>query len=87
MVMLVLAGISIAAAVVLDSFFKLRMTRQGHEWVFLRGGTFDYKEYHRERIQQGWPAWPVYLMWALWICGLALFIGGMFAYFGTQPNR
>jgi hypothetical protein len=87
MVMLVFAGISIVAAVVLDSFFKFRMTKLGHKWVFLKGGTFDYKEYHHERLEQGWAAWPVYLMWALWICGLALLIGGSFAHFGTKPPR
>ena len=84
---LVLGGISIVAAMALDSFFKFRMVKLGHKWVVLKGGTFDYKEYHKERLDHWWAAWPIYLMWALMICGLALLIGGFFIHLGTEPTR
>jgi hypothetical protein len=87
MAMLILAVISLTAAIALDSFFKFRMVKLGHRWVFLKGGSFDYKEYHKERVQRGWAAWPVYLMWALLTCGLALLLGSFFEYFVTQPTR
>ena len=43
----------------LDTIFRLRMTRLGHTWLSLRGGTFNYKEYHQVRRLNGWSAWPV----------------------------
>ena len=87
MVMLVLGAILIGLAAVLDSFFRVRMTRIGHKWALLEGGAFDYSKYHLERKQHGWAAWPVDLMYAAVICGIALLIAGFFAYFGTSPNR
>jgi hypothetical protein len=87
MAIMVLGGITIAAAVILDSFFKFRMTKLGHKWVFLKGGAFDYKEYHKERLEHGWAAWPVFLMWVLLICGIALLIGGFLVYSWPQPSR
>jgi hypothetical protein len=36
------------------------------------------KDYLRNRTKYGWPAWPVYLMWALLACGLIVFVIGVF---------
>ncbi len=74
-------------AAILDSFLRERMTRIGYRWALLEGGAFDYSEYHRERKQRGWSAWPVYLMWVATISGIALVIAGFFAVFGTGPTR
>jgi hypothetical protein len=85
MVILILGAILIGFSAVLDSLFRARMTRIGHKWALLEGGAFDYTKYHRERKEHGWAAWPVYLMWAAGICGIALLVGGFFSYFGTSP--
>lgn len=87
MATLVLGVILIGLAAVLDSIFRARMTRIGHKWALLEGGAFDYSRYHHERKQHGWAAWPVYLMWAALICGIALLIGGFFTYSGTSPQH
>ena len=87
MAMLVSGFFLIAAAMVLDFIFRLRMTRIGHKWALLKGGTFDYTEYHKVRREHGWAAWPVYLMWAMVTCGIALLIAGFFTHFGTHPTR
>jgi hypothetical protein len=31
-------------------------------------------DYLRNRSKNGWSAWPAYLMWALLVCGLSLFV-------------
>jgi len=85
MLMLVSGIAFIALGSGMDTIFRLRMGRLGHNWVFLRGGTFSYKEYHQVRSANGWPAWPVYVMWALYISGIALLIAGFFIAFGTHP--
>jgi len=87
MVMLVLGCILIGVAAILDSFFRMRMTRIGHKWALLEGGAFDYSKYHQERKQRGWSAWPVYLMWAAVLSGIALLIVGFFVLFGTSPTH
>jgi len=87
MAMLILGVILIGFATVLDTVFRARMTRIGHKWALLEGGAFDYSRYHRERKQHGWAAWPVYLMWAALVCGIALLIGGFFTYFGASPRH
>lgn len=87
MIMLVLGVLSIGLAAVLDSIFRARMTLIGHGSRLLEGGAFDYSKYRRERKQDGWAAWPVYLMWASLICGIALLIAGFFTYFGTSPQH
>jgi hypothetical protein len=87
MIMLVLGLILVGLAAVLDSIFRARMTRIGHKWALLEGGAFDYSRYHRERKQHGWAAWPIYLMWAALICGIALLIASFFTYFGTSPQH
>jgi len=70
---------------IMDFEFRLRLKRLGHKWVFLRRGSFDYSEYHRVRAANSWPAWPVYVMWAAYGCGLVCLIGGFFIEFGTHP--
>lgn len=35
-------------------------------------------EYLRNRTKYGWSAWPAYLMWALLVSGLSLFVIGVF---------
>jgi hypothetical protein len=83
MVMLILGVLFLGVGGVLDSVFRFRMSRVGQRWALLQGGAFDYSRYHRARKEQGWAAWPVYVMWATVICGIALLIAGFFAYFGT----
>jgi hypothetical protein len=86
MIMLTLGFLMIGVAAVLDSIFLLRMTRLGHRWALLQGGAFDYSKYHQVRKENGWAAWPVFLMWAAMIAGIGLLIGGFFTYFGTTPH-
>jgi hypothetical protein len=85
--MLVGGLLLIGAAAVLDSSFRIRMQRIGEKWALLQGGAFDYSRYHKIRKEQGWSVWPVYVMWAAVVCGIALLIAGFFSYFGTSPLR
>jgi hypothetical protein len=75
---LALGSLCICAGTVADFAIRLRMRSIGRKWVFLRGGTFNYAEYHAVREKHGWPAWPVYFMWMMWIAGIALIIAGCF---------
>ena len=86
MLLIIFGGVLIGAAAIMDTIFRARMTRAGHRNALLLGGAFNYSEYNRLRTSYGWPGWPVYLMWALVVCGIALLIGGFFAYFGTHPS-
>jgi hypothetical protein len=85
MLLLVFGGLLIGTAAILDFIFRLRMTRVGHHTALLQGGAFNYAEYHKARNMYDWSAWPVYLMWVLFIGGIALLIGGFFVRFGTHP--
>lgn len=85
--MLVLGALLVGIAAVLDSFFRARMQRIGDKWALLQGGAFDYGRYYKVCREQGWKAWPVYLMWATVACGIALLIAGFFSFFGTHPSR
>jgi len=85
--MLVLGAVLIGVAAVLDSFFRFRMEHIGEKWALLQGGAFDYSRYHKARKEQGWAAWPVYVMWVAVVCGIALLVAGFFSYFGTSPLR
>lgn len=87
MIMLILGGLLIGVAASLDSFFRFRMQSAGDKWALLQGGAFDYSRYHKVRKGQGWAGWPVYLMWASVICGIALLIAGFILYFGTNPQH
>ena len=85
--MLVLGSVLIGVATVLDSFFRIRMARVGDKWALVQGGAFNYSRYYKACKQQGWAAWPVYVMWVAIGCGIALLIAGFFSYFGTSPLR
>jgi len=85
-VLLALGGLLIAAATALDFNFRVRMARAGNRNVFIRGGTLNYDEYHAVRGRYGWPAWPVRLMWACYVCGIAFLIAGFFLQSGTHPG-
>jgi hypothetical protein len=83
MVMLISGVLLLAVGGVLDSVFRIRMFRIGQKWALLQGGAFNYSRYHRVRIENGWAAWPVFVMWAAWICGIAL----LFAYFVASSSH
>jgi hypothetical protein len=86
MFLLISGIVVIFAGGALSLFFRVRMARLGHKSAILEGGAFDFSEYHKVRLENGWAAWPVYLMWALTICGIALMVVGFFLHFGTQPK-
>jgi hypothetical protein len=75
------------AAAVLDTIFRMRMARAGQPSALVKGGAFNYAEYHKIRSEHGWAGWPVYLMWVLIICGIALLIAGFFIQFGAHSNN
>ena len=87
MALLIAGGILLGSGIALDLVFRLQMARFGQWAPLFKGGSFNYAEYHRFRIAHGEPAWPVYLMWVFYICGLGLLVGGFFVYFGTHPQR
>jgi hypothetical protein len=72
---------------VLDAFVRWRMKRIGHKWVFIRGGTFDYGEYLKVRIEHGWSAWPIYLLWGMLIMGLVFVSLGIGIRYGFHPPQ
>ncbi len=84
MAVLILGGVLIGGAAVLDSLFRWRMSRIGYKWAIILGGAFNYSHYHKVRKQHGWAAWPVYLMWAMWICGIAFPLAGFLMHSGRQ---
>jgi ABC-type uncharacterized transport system permease subunit len=86
MALLVLAAVLLVGAASLDTFFRFRMMRIGSKGALLKGGFFDYKNYHEVRADHGWAAWPVYLMWGMYICGIGFLIAGFFISFGTHPT-
>jgi hypothetical protein len=87
MILLVVGGLLVGVAAGLDFFFRVRMQRVGEKWALLQGGAFDYSRYHRIRKQQGWSGWPVFVIWAAIVAGIALLIAGFFSYFGTGSLR
>lgn len=87
MALLIIGGALIGIPTVLDVVFRERLTRLGHRTALIQGGAFNYAAYHRVRIAPGRAAWPAHIMWALYICGIALLIAGFFVHFGTQPQH
>jgi hypothetical protein len=85
--LIVAGGSLLGAATILDLFFRARLARSGKWTPLFQGGIFNYAEYHRARVARGWAAWPVYLMWAFYVCGIGLLIAGFFVYFGTEPGH
>jgi len=86
-ILLTLGGLSLGAATIMDTIFRFRMAGKGHRIGLMKGGNFDYSEYHKVRTKYGWPAWPVYVMWALYVFGIAFLIAGFSMHFGTHPIR
>jgi hypothetical protein len=87
MALLILGIALLIIASVMDYVFRTRMNRAGDKTAILLGGAFDYRKYHAVRKKYGWPAWPVYLMWAVIILGLLLVGIGCFQAFGFHPRR
>jgi len=87
MSMQVLGFLLVAVAMVLDFICRFRMARIKHKWALLKGGAFDYREYHKARPGHGWAAWPVYLMWAMFTSGMTLLVAWFLTHFGTHPAR
>jgi hypothetical protein len=83
---LILGLVILGFASLLDFGFRERMMQLGHKWALSQGGAFNYSRYHEVRKRHGWAAWPVCVMWALYVVGLALLIGGFFSYFGIAPS-
>jgi len=83
---LVAGAVLLATGSALDFIFRLRMTRAGHRMALLLGGAFNYREYHKVRRKYGWPAWPVYIMWASIIVGLALIVVGVGMRYGWNAH-
>jgi hypothetical protein len=67
----------LCAFVLFDAFVRFKLKSIGRKWVFLKGGTLDYREYLRVRTKYGWPVWPVYLLWTTLAAGLVLVILGV----------
>ena len=86
MALLIAGGVLLGLATALDLMFRMRMARLGDRAVFLKGGSFNYAEYHRAGVERGWDVWPVWAMWALYVCEIGLLIAGFFVYFGTRPQ-
>ena len=82
-----MGGLPLVAATVLDTTFRFRMAGKGHRVGLMKGGNLDYREYHKVRATYGWPAWPVYLMWAWYVLGMVFLIAGSFLHFGSHPTR
>lgn len=87
MTFLTIGGLLIGTATVLDIIFRKRMKDIGHKTALLKGGAFNYAEYHRVRSKFGWAAWPVYLMWVFYTAAIILAIAGFIEDFGTQAGR
>jgi hypothetical protein len=45
--MLILGAVLLGVGGVLDSVFRLRMSRIGQRWALLQGGAFDYRRYQK----------------------------------------
>jgi hypothetical protein len=76
--MLKAIGISLLCIFVgLDAYVRIRLKSIGRKWVFLRGGTLEYREYLRACEQHDWPTWPVYALWVTLGTGIALFVSGV----------
>jgi hypothetical protein len=84
MVLMFLGGALLVGATVLDIFFRIRLYRVGNKRALAESGTFDFRQYHQVRAQHGWAAWPVYLMWAMYVVGIGfLVVAGAAIHFGS----
>jgi hypothetical protein len=87
MTLLIIGGLLIGAATVLDLIFRERMKDARHKTALVEGGGFNHTKYHRVRSEFGWAAWPVYLMWVFYAAGVILAIAGFFEQFGMHAGR
>ena len=55
-----------------DWYMRIRMWSIGDKWVFMKGGLFNYKDYARASAAHGWPKWPYYSFWPLFLVGIVL---------------
>jgi hypothetical protein len=67
----------------MDFLFRIQLKRAGHKWAFLRG-YLSYSEYLRMTRKYGWSAWPVYLLWGMFVFGIAL-VSVAVAKYGFRP--
>jgi len=58
-------------------YLYLRLRDIGKRYVAFNLFATISADYLRNRTKYGWPAWPVYLMWALLACGLLVFVIGV----------
>jgi len=58
-------------------YLYLRLRDIGKHYVAFNLPQTISKDYLRNRTEFGWPAWPVYLMWAPLACGLVVFVIGV----------
>jgi hypothetical protein len=74
-----------------SGMFLLAFFAAVHYYFYLRLRDIGYKkhifnfllvagpvDYLRNKAKYGWSAWPAYLMWPLLVCGLVLFVIGVF---------
>jgi hypothetical protein len=74
-----------------SGMFLLAFFAAVHYYLYLRLRDIGYKkhifnfllvavpvDYLRNKAKYGWSAWPAYLMWPLLVCGLVLFVIGVF---------
>lgn len=59
-------------------YLYLRLRDIGKHYVAFNLPETISRDYLRNRTKYGWPAWPVYLMWALLASGLIVFMIGVF---------
>ena len=83
--LLISGVVMLGIASFVDFDLRDRMARIGRKRALFQGGAFDYRHFNEVRKKHGWAVWPVYLMWSLAICGIALTITGFFLHFGIAP--
>jgi len=59
-------------------YLYLRLRDLGKHYMAFNLSATISKDYLRNRTEYGWPAWPVYLMWALLVCGIIVLMIGVF---------
>jgi len=56
----------------LDTYMRIRMFSVGDKWIFIKGGLFNYNDYLKAAAGHGWPKWPFYAIWPLFVLAIAL---------------
>lgn len=78
--LLYLGVLLIGSSSAIHYYLYLRLRGTGKHYVAFNLLERVSKDYLRNRTKYGWPAWPVYLMWALLACGLIVFVIGVFRF-------